>query len=133
MARKCSVYMRLSFFIPFSSFQVSLKILQSGFWKNLAKDKAVTKRMFFTSGDSDNNGGNALWFSGSGAAKGGCFFGRGFPRRRWPANIKVGINRFARLVAIIMARESELPFIWRMRKKLVPEKKIIGIYKFSVS
>jgi hypothetical protein len=70
------------FFIPFSFFQVSLKILQLGFWKNLAKDRAVTKRMFFILGDSDGSGGNALWSSGSGAAKGGCFFGRGFPRRR---------------------------------------------------
>jgi hypothetical protein len=126
MARRCSVCMRLSFFIPFSSFQVSLKILQSGFWKNLAKDRAVRKRMFFTSGDSDNNGSNALWSSGSGAAKGGCFFGKGFSRRRWPANIKIGINRFAGLVAIIIARESGLLFIWRMRKKMVPKKGLSG-------
>jgi hypothetical protein len=88
-----------------------LKILQSGFWENLAKDRAVTKRMFFTSGDSNGNSGNALWSSGSGAAKGGCFFGRNFQRRRWPANIKVGTGRFAGLVAIIMAYESGLPFI----------------------
>jgi hypothetical protein len=74
--------MRLSFFIPFSFSQVNLKILQSEFWKNLAKNRAVMKRMFFTSGDFDGSGGNALWSSGSGAAKGGCFFGRGFPRRR---------------------------------------------------
>jgi hypothetical protein len=60
MARRCSVCMRLSFFIPFSSSQVSLKILQSGFWENLAKNRAITKRMFFTSGDSDGSGGNAL-------------------------------------------------------------------------
>jgi hypothetical protein len=133
MARRCSIYMRLFFFIPFSSSQVSLKILQSGFWKNLAKDRAVTKRMFFISGDSDDNGGNALWFSGSGAAKGGYFFGKGFPRRRWPANIKVGIGRFAGLVAIIMARESGLPSIWRVRKELVPGERVIGIYKSSVS
>jgi hypothetical protein len=33
----------------------------------LAKDKAVIKRMFFTSGDFDGSGGNALWSSGSGA------------------------------------------------------------------
>jgi hypothetical protein len=109
-----------------------LKILQSGFWKNLAKDRAVTKRMFFISGDSDGSGGNALWFSGSGAAKGGCFFGRGFPRRRWPANIKVGTGRFAGLVAIIMVRELGLLFIWRMRKGLVFGKRVIGIYKFFV-
>jgi hypothetical protein len=132
MARRCLIYMRLSFFIPFSFSQVSLKILQSGFWENLAKDRAVTKRMFFTSGDSDDSGGNALWSSGSGAAKGGYFFGKGFPRRRWPANIKVGISRFAGLVAIIMARESRLPFIWRMRKGLVPGKRVIGIYKSFV-
>jgi hypothetical protein len=69
------------------------------------------KRMFFISSDSDGSGGNALWFFGSGAARGGCFFGKGFPRRRWPANIKIEINRFIRLVAIIMARESGLPFI----------------------
>jgi hypothetical protein len=75
---------------------------------------------------------NALWSSGSGAAKGGCFFGRGFPRRRWPTNIKIGANRFAGLVAIIIAYESGLPFIWRMRKKLVPEERIIRIYKSSV-
>jgi hypothetical protein len=31
-----------------------------------------------------------------------------------------------------MAYESGLPFIWRMRKKLVPGKRIIGIYKSSV-
>jgi hypothetical protein len=92
MARKCSICMRLSFFIPFSSSQINLKILQSGFWKNLAKDRAITKRMFFISGDSDGSNGNALWFSGSGAAKRGCFFGRGFPRRRWPANIKIEIG-----------------------------------------
>jgi hypothetical protein len=132
MARRCSVCMRFSFFIPFSSFQVSLKILQSGFWENLAKNRAVIKRMFFTSGDSDGSGGNALWSSGSGAAKGGCFFGKGFPRRRWHANIEVGIGRFARLVAIIMARESGLPSIWRVRKELVPGKRVIGIYKFSI-
>jgi hypothetical protein len=48
--------------------------------------------MFFTSGDSDGNGGNALWFSGSGAAKEGYFFGKSFPRRRWFANIKVEIG-----------------------------------------
>jgi hypothetical protein len=131
MARKCSVCMRL-FFILFSSFQVNLKILQSGFWEILAKNRAVTKRMFFTSGDFDGNGGNALWFSGSGAARGGYFFGKGFPRRRWPANIKVGIGRFAGLVAIIMARESGLPFIWRMRKGLVSGERVIGIYKSSV-
>jgi hypothetical protein len=88
-----------------------LKILKSGFWENLAKDKAVTKRMFFTSGDSDGSGGNALWSSGSGAAKKGCFFGRSFPQRRWPANIEVGISRFTRLVAIIIVCESGLPFI----------------------
>jgi hypothetical protein len=88
-----------------------LKILQSGFWKNLAKDKVVIKWMFFISGDSDGNSGNARWFSGSGAARGGYFFGKGFPWRRWPANIKVGISRFAGLVAIIMARKSGLPFI----------------------
>jgi hypothetical protein len=67
--------------------------------------------MSFVSGDFDGSGGNALWFSGSGAAKGGCFFGRGFPRRRWSANIEVGTGRFARLVAIIIAYESGLPFI----------------------
>jgi hypothetical protein len=132
IARKCLVCMRLSFFILFSFSQVSLKILQSGFWENLAKNRAVIKRIFFTSGDSDNSGGNALWFSGSGAARGGCFFSKGFPRRRWPANIKVGINRFAGLVAIIMARELGLLFIWQMRKKLVSGKRIIGIYKFFV-
>jgi hypothetical protein len=94
---------------------------------------AVTiKRMFFISGDSDGSGGNALWSSRSGAARGGCFFGKGFPRRRWPANIKVGIDRFSGLVAIIMARESGLPFIWRMRKRLIPEERVIGIYKSSV-
>jgi hypothetical protein len=60
MARRCLICMRLFFSIPFSSFQVSLKTLQSGFWENLAKDRAVTKRMFFTLGDSDGNGGNAL-------------------------------------------------------------------------
>jgi hypothetical protein len=52
--------MRLFCFIPSSFFQVSLKILQSGFWKNLAKNRAITKRMFFTLGDSDGSGGNAL-------------------------------------------------------------------------
>jgi hypothetical protein len=88
--------------------------------------------MFFISGDFDGNGGNALWFSGSGAAKRGCFFGRGFPRRRWFANIKVEIGRFAGLIAIIMARESRLLFIWRMRKKLVLKEKIIRIYKSSI-
>jgi hypothetical protein len=88
--------------------------------------------MFFISGDSDGNDGNALWFSGSDAAKGGCFFSKSFPRRRWPANIKVGIGRFAKLVAIIMARELGLPFIWRMRKRLVLEERIIGIYKFFI-
>jgi hypothetical protein len=98
----------------------------------LAKNRAIIKRMFFTSGDFDGNDGNALWFSGSGAAKGGCFFGKGFPRRRWPANIKVGIGRFAGLVAIIMAYESGLPFIWRVRKRLIPKKRVIGIYKSSV-
>jgi hypothetical protein len=82
--------------------------------------------MFFTSGDSDGNGGNTLWSSGSGAAKGGYFFGRGFPGRRWSANIKVGTNRFAGLVAIIMARKSRLPFIWRIRKELVPRKRSSG-------
>jgi hypothetical protein len=70
--------------------------------------------MSFISGDPDDNGGNALWFSGSGAAKGGYFFKRGFPRRRWPANMKIGTGRFAGLVAIIMARESGLPPIWRV-------------------
>jgi hypothetical protein len=99
------------FFIPSSSFQVNLKILQSGFWKNLAKNRAVMKRMFFTSGDSDGNDGNALWFSGSGATRGGCFFGKGFPRRRWPTNIKIGTGWLAGLVAIIIARESGLLFI----------------------
>jgi hypothetical protein len=64
--------------------------------------------------------------------KGVIFFGRVFSRRRWPANIKVGTGRFAGLVAIIMARESGLPFIWRMRKKLVPEERVIRIYKFFV-
>jgi hypothetical protein len=98
----------------------------------LAKDRAVTKRMFFTSCDSDGNGGNALWSSGSDAAKGGYFFGKGFPRRRWFANIKVKISRFTGLIAIIIARESGLPFIWRMRKGLVPGERIIGIYKSSV-
>jgi hypothetical protein len=88
--------------------------------------------MSFISGDPDGNGGNALWFSGSGAAKGGCFFGRGFPRRRWPANMEVGTGRFAGLVAIIMARESGLPFIWRVQKGLVPEERVIGIYKSFV-
>jgi hypothetical protein len=88
--------------------------------------------MFFISGDFDGSGGNALWSSGSGAAKRGCFFGKGFPRRRWFANIKVGIGRFAKLVAIIMARKSGLPFIWRVRKKLVFRKRIIGIYKSFV-
>jgi hypothetical protein len=111
IARKCLVCMRLSFSISSSFSQVSLKILQSGFWENLAKDRAVIKRMFFTSGDSDDSYGNALWFSGSGAARGGCFFGRGFPRRRWLANIKIGIGRFVRLVAIIIAYESGLLFI----------------------
>jgi hypothetical protein len=77
----------------------------------LAKNRAVIKRMFFISGDFDGSGGNALWFSESGAARGGCFFSRGFPRRRWPTNIEVGIDRFAGLVAIIMARESGLLFI----------------------
>jgi hypothetical protein len=132
MARKCLVYMRLSFSIPFSSFQVNLKTLQSGFWKNFAKGRAITKRMSFASGDSDNNGGNVLWFFGSGAAKRGYFFGKGFPRRRWPANIEVGTGRLAKLVAIIIARESGLPSIWRVRKKLVPKEKVIGIYKSSV-
>jgi hypothetical protein len=32
-----------------------------------------------------------------------------------------------------MIRESGLPFIWRMRKGLIPGKKVIGIYKFSIS
>jgi hypothetical protein len=85
--------------------------------------------MFFISGDFDGNNGNALWFSGSGAARGGCFLGKGFPRRRWLANIKIGTGRFAKLVAIIMVRESRLLFIWRMRKGLVFGKRIIGIYK----
>jgi hypothetical protein len=31
-----------------------------------------------------------------------------------------------------MARDSRLPFIWRIRKKLVPKKRVIGIYKSSV-
>jgi hypothetical protein len=82
MARRCLICMRFSFLIPSNSSQVNLKILQSGFWENLAKDKAVIKRMFFTSGDSDGSGGNALWFSGSDAAKRGYFFNKGFPRRR---------------------------------------------------
>jgi hypothetical protein len=60
MARRCSVCMRLSFFIPSSSSQVNLKTLQSGFWENLAKDRVVIKRMFFTSGDSNGSDGNAL-------------------------------------------------------------------------
>jgi hypothetical protein len=64
--------------------------------------------------------------------EGVVFFGRGFPRRRWPANIKVGISRFAGLVAIIIIRESELPFIWRMRKGLVPGERVIRIYKSFV-
>jgi hypothetical protein len=78
IARRCLICMRLSFFIPSSSFQVSLKILQSGFWKNLAKDRIITKRMFFISGDFNGNGGNVLWFFGSSAAKGGCFFWQRF-------------------------------------------------------
>jgi hypothetical protein len=98
----------------------------------LGKEQGYNKADFFTSGDFDDSGGNALWSSGSGAARGGCFFGRGFPRRRWLANIKVGIGRFARLVAIIMARESGLPFIWRVRKGLVPGEKVIRIYKSFV-
>jgi hypothetical protein len=103
-----------------------------GFWENLAKDRVVIKRMFFILGDSDGNGGNALWFFGSGAAKGGCFFGKGFSQWRWPANIKVGIGRFIELVAIIMACELGLPFIWRVQKGLVFEERIIGIYKSFV-
>jgi hypothetical protein len=46
--------------------------------------------------------------------------------------MKVGIGRFARLVAIIMVRELRLPPIWRVQKGLVPGKKVIGIYKSSV-
>jgi hypothetical protein len=46
--------------------------------------------------------------------------------------MEVGTGRFARLVAIIMARKSGLPPIWRIQKGLIPEEKIIGIYKFSV-
>jgi hypothetical protein len=32
-----------------------------------------------------------------------------------------------------MARESGLPFIWRVRKGLVSGERVIGIYKFFVS
>jgi hypothetical protein len=97
----------------------------------LAKDRIITKRMSFISGDFDGSGGNALWFSGSDAAKKGCFFGKGFPRRRWPANMEVGTGRLAELVAIIMARKLGLLFIWRVQKKLVPKERVIGIYKSS--
>jgi hypothetical protein len=31
-----------------------------------------------------------------------------------------------------MARESGLPFIWRVRKKLIPGERVIGIYKSFV-
>jgi hypothetical protein len=46
--------------------------------------------------------------------------------------MEVGIGRFAGLVAIIMARKSGLPPIWRVQKGLVPGERIIGIYKSSV-
>jgi hypothetical protein len=100
--------------------------------REFGKGQGCNEADVFHIGRSDGSGGNALWSSGSGAARGGCFFGRGFPRRRWSANIKVGTGRFAGLVAIIMARESGLPFIWRMRKRLVSGERVIGIYKSSV-
>jgi hypothetical protein len=46
--------------------------------------------------------------------------------------MEVGTGRLAGLVAIIMARESGLPLIWRVQKGLVPKERVIGIYKSFV-
>jgi hypothetical protein len=60
MVRKCFVCMWLSFLISFNLFQVNLKILQSGFWKILAKGRMITKRISFISGDLYSSDSNVL-------------------------------------------------------------------------
>jgi hypothetical protein len=58
--------------------------------------------MFVKFGRS-NSDSSALWSSGSSTVRGGSFFKRGLPRRRWPAILITEIEQLSGNVKIINA------------------------------